>query len=122
MKETLTMSEEEYQQVQPSLIEDLIHRVRRVEDADVKSRVDRLEIMMETFQRDLHDMSAEQRRFDAKTEESFRDLSASIHELGNQVGRVMNKVAVWSGGILVGGGILTVFFTKTDILQQMLGG
>ena len=121
IQDMLVMSEEEFNVTPSDVIHDLLHRVRKVEADDVKSRVYRLEMTIETVQRDLRDMRDEQRASDLKTERSFKELSTKFEDsmkgLTDRVNNVVIKVAMWTGGIVV----VSVFATKTDILATILG-
>lgn len=123
IRETIVMSEEELKNLPSYVLEDVMQRLRKIED-DIPPRVDRLEYNVEAIRNDLREMRGEQKTSTQKTEQSFSDLSdkidTTVGALTKEVTVIGKKIARWSGVAFTVSGLLWLYLAYGDTLIEIL--
>lgn len=123
IRETIVMSEEELKNLPSYVLEDVMQRLRKIED-DIPPRVDRLEYNVEAIRNDLREMRGEQKTSTQKTEQSFSDLSdkidTTVGALTKEVTDIGKKIARWSGVAFTVSGLLWLYLAYGDTLIEIL--
>lgn len=123
IRETIVMSDEELKNLPPYVLEDVLQRLRKIED-DIPPRVDRLEYNVEAIRNDLREMRGEQKTSTQKTEQSFSDLSdkidTTVGALTKEVTVIGKKIARWSGVVFTVSGLLWLYLAYGDTLIEIL--
>lgn len=117
------MSEEELKNLPPYVLEDVIQRLRKIED-DLPPRVDRLEYTVESIRKELREMRDEQKEADRRSENSFNDISQkldkTVGDLTKEITEIGKKIARWSGIVFTISGLLWLFLAYGESLVTIM--
>lgn len=123
IRETIVMSEEELKNLPPYVLEDVIQRLRKIED-DLPPRVDRLEYTVESIRKELREMRDEQKEADRRSENSFNDISQkldkTVGDLTKEITEIGKKIARWSGIVFTISGLLWLFLAYGESLVTIM--
>lgn len=123
IRETIVMSEEELKNLPPYVLEDVMQRLRKIED-DLPPRVDRLEYTVESIRKELREMRDEQKEADRRSENSFNDISQkldkTVGDLTKEITEIGKKIARWSGIVFTISGLLWLFLAYGESLVTIM--